>query len=254
MPTLDQHESSKYSKLIYIGDTSTGKTGSLASLVLAGYTLRILDLDNGLDSLKFYGRQLGADLSHVIYETHRDEYKASKAGPILKGGPKAFTAGLTTLTEWSEIEDENSFTVIDTFGTFGKQAFEWAKGMNPTAKDPRQWYGTAQKALEDTLALLTGPNYKQNVIVISHVNYKELVEGVNKGYVSSIGTALGPSIPKYFNTMLLAEAIGSGTNVKRKIKTTPTGVIDLKTPNPDIEASYDLATGLASIVAKLKEG
>lgn len=254
MPTLDQHQSSEFTKLIYIGDTSTGKTGSLVSLVLAGYKLRILDLDNGLDSLKFYGRQAGADLSTVEYETIRDEYKSSKAGPILRGGPQAFVAGLAKLTEWSEIEDEKSFVIIDTLGTFGRQAFEWAKGMNPTTKDPRQWYGTAQKALEDTLALLTGPSFKHNVIVMSHVNYKELVEGVNKGYVSAIGTALGPSIPKYFNTLLLAEAIGSGTNVKRKIKTTPTGVIDLKTPNPAIEASYDLSTGLAQIVAKLKEG
>jgi len=253
MPTLDQHQSSKFCKLIYIGDTSTGKTGSLVSLLQAGYRLRILDLDNGLDSLKFYGKKAGADLSLVEYETIRDEYKGSKAGPVLRGPPRAFTDGLAKLTEWSEIEDEKSFTVIDTLGTFGRQAFEWAKGLNPTAKDPRQWYGTAQKALEDTLALLTGPGYRQNVIVMSHVNYKELVEGVNKGYVSAIGTALGPNIPKYFNTMLLAEAVGSGTNVKRKIKTTPTGVIDLKTPNPEIEASYDLATGLAQIVAKLKE-
>lgn len=253
MATLDNHQSSEFTKLIYIGDTSTGKTGSLASLVTAGYRLRILDLDNGLDSLKFYGRSIGADLSQVEYETIRDEYRASKVGPVIKGQPKAFVDGLTKLTEWSEIEDPKSFVVLDTFGTFGRQAFEWAKGMNPMAKDPRQWYGTAQKALEDTLALLTGPTFKHNVIVISHVNYKELVEGINKGYVSSIGTALGPSIPKYFNTMLLAEAVGTGTNAKRKIKTVPTGVIDLKVPNPAIAADYPLATGLADIIAILKQ-
>ncbi len=51
MPTLDAHESSRYAKLIYIGDSGTGKTGSLVSLLADGYKLKILDMDAGLDSL-----------------------------------------------------------------------------------------------------------------------------------------------------------------------------------------------------------
>lgn len=253
MPMLDQHQSSKYTKLLYIGDSSTGKTGSLVSLLLAGYRLRVLDMDDGLTSLVQYGREAGADLSLVEYETYRDEYKASKMGPIIKGQPKAFVDALTKMTEWSEVDDPNCFFVMDTLTSFSNAAFAWAKGMNPTAKDPRQWYGTAQAAVEDTIALLTGPQFKMNVIIMSHVNYKEVIEGVHKGYCSSVGTALGPKIPKYFDTLILAESIGSGSNVKRKIKTLPTGVIDLKVPVPKIEADYPLSTGLASIVAKLKE-
>ena len=37
-----------------MGDSGTGKTEALCSLVLAGYKLRILDLDNGLDIVKSY--------------------------------------------------------------------------------------------------------------------------------------------------------------------------------------------------------
>ena len=48
MPTLDQHQSDEYLKLIYIGDSSTGKTGSMVSLLLAGYKLYIIDMDNGV--------------------------------------------------------------------------------------------------------------------------------------------------------------------------------------------------------------
>lgn len=253
MATLDNHQSSKYTKLLYIGDSSTGKTGSLVSLLLAGYRLRILDMDDGLSSLVNYGRAAGADLSRVEYETIRDEYKASKVGPIIKGQPKAFVQALEKLTEWSEIDDPDCFLVMDTLTSFSKAAFEWAKGMNPLAKDPRQWYGTAQKGVEDTIALLSGPQVKQNVIITSHINYKEVIEGVHKGYCAAVGTALGPHIPKYFDTMILAESIGSGANVKRKIKTFPTGVIDLKAPSPSIAADYPLSTGLAEIVAKLKE-
>ena len=253
MPTLDDHQSSDYVKLIYIGDSGTGKTGSLVSLLQAGYKLRILDMDNGLDSLVQFGKLAGCDLSKVEYETFRDEYRSTPAGPKIKGQPKAFTGALDQLTKWSEIEDPNSFLILDTLSSFGRSAFEWAKGMNPTAKDPRQWYGTSQAAVEDTLAMLTGKGFKQNVIVMSHVNYKEVIEGVNKGYVNAVGTALGPKIPMYFNSMILAEASGSGRNVRRRIKTLPTGVIDLKMPNPKVEAELPLETGLATIVSQLKE-
>lgn len=252
MPTLDAHQSSDYTKLIYIGDSSTGKTGSLASLLADGYRFRILDLDNGLDALVYFARQSGADLSLVEFETIRDQYKSSKAGPLIKGAPKAFTEALDKLTEWAEIDDPNCIFVLDSLSAFGRAAFEWAKGMNPTAKDPRQWYFTAQQAVESTIAMLTGADFKMNVILISHINYKEVIEGMHKGYVNAIGSALGPTIPKYFNTLILAETSGSGKNVRRKIKTLPTGVIDLKMPNLEVEAELPLETGLSTIFKKLK--
>jgi AAA domain-containing protein len=252
MPTLDNHQSDRFTKLIYIGDSSTGKTGSLVSLVAAGYKFKILDMDNGLETLKIYARQSGLDLSGVEYETYRDEYRSTSAGPLIKGGAKAFTNALSKMTEWSEIEDEKTIFVLDSLSAYGRAAFEWAKGMNPTAKDPRQWFYQAQQAVESTVALLTGENFKMNVILISHVNYKEIIEGIMKGHVNAIGTALGPVIPRYFNTLLLAESIGAGKNVKRKIKTLPTGVIDLKIPSPQAEAEYPLETGLADIFKLLK--
>jgi hypothetical protein len=252
MPTLDNHQSDKYTKLIYIGDSSTGKTGSLVSLLTAGYKFKILDLDNGLETLKIYARQAQADLSLVEFETYRDQYRSTSAGPLIKGQPKAFTDAMAKMTEWSEIEDERTIFVLDSLSAFGRAAFEWAKGMNPTAKDPRQWYFAAQGAVESCIALLTGENFKMNVILISHINYKDVQEGITKGHVNAIGSALGPIIPRYFNTLLLAESIGAGKNVKRRIKTLPTGIIDLKIPSPQAEAEYPLETGLADIFKLLK--
>jgi len=254
MPTLDQHQSRDYTKLIYLGDSGTGKTGSLVSLLQAGYSMKILDMDNGLDALIHYGRAAGADLSKVEFETIRDKYKSTKAGPVISGMPKAFVAALDKMSEWSEIEDPNCIFVLDSGSAFGRAAFEWAKGMNPTAKDPRQWYFAAQQAVESSIAMLTGDDFRMNVIVITHVNYKEIIEGMNKGYPNMVGSALGPVIPKYFNTMVLAESSGTGANVKRKIKTLPTGVIDLKLPNPKVEGTLPLETGLATIFQQLKAG
>lgn len=253
MPTLDEHQSGDYSKLLYIGDSGTGKTGSLVSLLADGYKFKILDMDNGLDSLVYFARKQCPDmLRNVEFETIRDEYKASKAGPIIKGQPKAFVAALELLTKWSEIEDPNTIFVLDSGSAFGRSAFEWAKGLNPMAKDPRQWYFAAQQAVESTVAMLTAEQFRMNVMIITHVNYKELSEGLNKGYANFIGSALGPIVAKYFNTLVMAESQGSGANTKRKIKTLPTGIIDLKVPNPEVERELPLETGLSTLFKLLK--
>ena len=52
MPTLYHHTSQSTVKLLLFGNSKTGKTGSLASLVAAGYYLRILDFDNLLGILR----------------------------------------------------------------------------------------------------------------------------------------------------------------------------------------------------------
>lgn len=252
MPTLDNHASSLYTKVLYIGDSSSGKTGSLASLLADGYSMSILDLDNGLTALKQFGRAASADLSKIEYETFRDEYRMTAGGPMVKGSPKAFANAMNTLTAWSEVEDPMRITVIDSLTFLGKAAYAWARGMNPTAKDPRQWFYAAQQAVESVLAMVTSEAYKQNLIVISHVNYREVMEGVHRGYPSSVGSALGPTIASYFDTMILAEASGSGTNVRRRIKTLPTGVIDLKMPTTEVDKELPLETGLSTIFKKLK--
>lgn len=260
MPALTDHHSSQFVKLIYIGDSGTGKTGSLVSLIEAGYKLRILDLDNGLDSLVQFARlQCPDKLPNVTYETVRDKYKSSPLGAVLDGGPKAFVRSLNLMTKWSDESipaqwGEDTIFVLDSLSAMGKAAFEWAKGLNPSAKEPRTWYFVAQQAIENMIAMLTGEDFHANVIIISHVNYREVTEGTIKGYANAIGAALGPTIPKYFNTMVLAESIGAGKNTRRKIKTVPTGIIDLKNPAPfKVEAELPLESGLATLFTQLKE-
>lgn len=254
MPTADEYKSSEFVKLIYIGDSGTGKTGSLVSLLADDYNFKIVDLDAGLDYFIAEARRQGlqSKLKNIEYETYRDTYVATPSGMSVKGSPKAATQALAKMQEWSAINDPKTIFVLDSLSAFGKAAFEWAKFMNPTSKDPRQWYHGAQKMVEDTIANLTNPSFSMNVIVISHVNYKEVTEGQHKGYANSIGTALGPTLPKYFNSMVLAESSGSGKSVKRKIKTLPTGIIDLKIATPEIEGELPLETGLSVIFKKLK--
>lgn len=252
MPTLDQHQSSKYTKLLYIGDSSTGKTGSLVSLLKDGYSFRILDMDNGLDSFVAFARQEGADLSKVEYETIRDKYKASKRGPVIDGSPRAFVDAMELMTKWSEDDDDKCIFVLDSLSSFSRAAFAWADNLNPTAKDKRQIYGLAQRAVEDAIALITGDSFRMNAIVISHVVYQETENGLTKGYANAVGKALGPIIPRYFNTLIMAESTGRGEKTKRKIKTLPTGIVDLKTPIPNVQSEFPLETGMSEIFHLLR--
>jgi hypothetical protein len=258
---LSDLPSDDFLKFFYVGDSSSGKTGSLVSLVKAGYKLRILDMDNGTGILKAYVKKECPELiDNVDVEIFRDKYKVRSGGDVgVDGSPKAFTNAVKLLDKWTDdsIPKEwgaDTFLVVDTLTTLGKAALAWAEGLSPTAKDPRQWYFAAQQAIENIVAMLMGPEFKCNVIISTHISARELQDGTQKGFPSSgAGTALGPTLAKYCNTMVLAESSGSGENVKRKIKTTPTGFIDLKSAAPFATAtSYDLGTGLAEIVKVIK--
>ena len=76
MPSLSAHQSNSYVKLLLIGDAKSGKTGSLISLVKAGYRLRILDLDNLLYILaKLIEEQCPSLVDSVEFRTLRDDRK-----------------------------------------------------------------------------------------------------------------------------------------------------------------------------------
>ena len=258
MTSLADHQSTSYAKILYLGDSSTGKTGSLASLVAAGYKLRILDFDNGLDVLRQFILHDSPDkIGNVDFITLRDKYEATPLGPKCKR-PKAFVESLKLMESWSDETDPaewgpDTIFVLDSTTSFAKAAFEWARGMHPEMRDARQWYFAAQQQFENTLALLTSEAFHANVIIIAHISYKETQEGITKGYPSAVGSALGPLIPRYFNTMIQAETKGSGKNLSRRIRLVPSAVVDLKNPAPfDLEDELPLESGLATLFAKLR--
>jgi len=249
MPSLDQHQSSTTTKLLLIGLSGSGKTGALTSLVEAGYKLRILDFDNGLDSLVIQCRQrCPASLGNVSFVSLRDKIKGTQAGPVLDGMPTAFTRAMQLLDRWKDGDvdlgkpsdwGEDTVVVVDSLTFLSEAAYNWAEAMNPGAKDKRQIYGAAQSAVENAIALLTGDNFKTNVIVISHIKFLDQPDGTVKGFPTSVGNALSPKLPAYFNNVALCETKGQGQNVSRVLRTTSTGLIDLKSP-----ASFKLAQEL----------
>lgn len=251
--------SGKAVRALYIGDSGAGKTGSLIALLQAGYNIRMLDLDNNSDSLVHLCKHTDPKLLDKLDIIQvRDKFRASQmTGLEVEGQPKAWVNALKFLNKWDDGTtladwDNKTIFVLDTLTSAGRAAFHWAKGMNPSSKDPRQWYAAAQDSLKTLLELLTSPDFKCHILVLSHIDLIERDDGSMKGYASSLGKALGPQIAKVFPTLIMAETRGSGKNVKRTIVTRPTNLVDLKNPVPfNMEETYPLETGMANIFATL---
>ena len=261
MARASDYKKSSFIKLLFIGTSGAGKTGALTSLVAAGYKLRIIDLDGGLDALVNHVLAECPDkIDNIEYESFRDKMKMGPTGPKVAGAPAAYRNTLQALEKWPEDGSDpatwgaDTILVLDSMTSLGRAAIQWAKAMNPTSKDPRQWYKTAQDLVEDLIANITSDSFGTNVVVISHVVYAANSVGVEKGFPSIIGKALSKNIALYFNTLLLSETKGQGASVKRTIKTLPTAQIDLKNPAPmRIDAEYSVERGMAEIFTHLKK-
>lgn len=263
MPSLANHQSNEFVKLLLEGDSKSGKTGSLASLVLAGYKLRVLDYDNGLDVLKQYIlRDCPERIGNVEFRTLRDLRKASPIGSVIDGQPRAFPDGLRMLDRWKYDDvdfgvpsqwGKDVVLVLDSLTFFGDAAYDFREPLAiRSAKtgqlDPRAVYGDAQDAVENVIALLTSAAFKTNIIVISHIKYVDNPDGTRKGYPSAVGSALSPLILRYFNNVVKFSNIGG----KRKIETVATPMYDLANAKPfEMEKSYDIETGMAKIFETL---
>src|SRR5271156_298355 len=166
MPTLSHHQSNRFTKLLIMGDSGSGKTGALASLVNVGYKLVIWDYDNGLEALKQYIIKNSPErLDTVEYRTLRDRRKASALGPVLVGPPRAFVDGLKLLDRWKYKDDsgteidlgdpgefgEDTICVFDSLTLMCDSAMEWAEPLVTPGKSGEVYrpsiYGMAQEAI-----------------------------------------------------------------------------------------------------------
>lgn len=269
MTSLANHQSNEYTKLLLIGDAKSGKTGSLVSLVKAGYKLRILDMDNLLDVLKYYVQNECPDkIGNIECRTLRDKRKATGEGMVIDGQPRAFVDAVKMLDNWryrdldgSEVDlgkpsewGADCILVIDSLSRLCDAAYDWRETLVPRGKggqyDARAVYGDAQDAVESLIAGLTSRNYETNLIVIAHVLYQELPDGTTKGFPQSVGAKLSPKLSQYFPSIILYKNQGG----KRTLQTNSSPLIDLANPKPfAMQPSYPIETGLADFFAVLRE-
>lgn len=270
MTSLARHQSNSFVKLLLLGDAKSGKTGSLVSLVKAGYKLRILDLDNLLDILKFKILEECPDkIENVEVYTIRDKLKSTEQGTVIDGAPKAWIKAIKACDKWKYTDDDgeeidlgapsawgpNTILVIDSLSRLCDAAYDHHEVMTPGGaggKDGRMIYGNAQDAVEKFLALLTAKSFACNVIVICHGQYMDLPDGTKKIFPQGVGQKLSPKIPQYFPNVIRYK----NQNGKRTIQLKSDAMIDLANSNPTAlnDRSLSIETGLADLFAVLCDG
>lgn len=257
MASLDTIVDDPFIKMMLIGDSGTGKTSALASLVEAGYKLRIVDMDDGIAPLANRLRAKDpALLKSVDVMSFRDKYRPTQGGMDLVMPAKAYLGATKTMNKWEDdtVPSEwgpDYIYVVDSFTILAKAAFNQAISVAPNCKDPRQWYGAAQTAAENFLACIMGPDFKTNVVVITHIQEIELADGTTKGFPSAVGKALSRHIAKWLNNLVVAEITGTGEKVKRTLRTVSNGVTDGKTAAVGLPSAVPMDTGLAQIFKAL---
>lgn len=265
MPSGSKHAGATLVKGLLLGDPGSGKTGSLTSLVAAGYKLRVYDFDNLLGTLMQYvAHECPDKIDNIAYQTFTDKLKgidtpimmmgaAMKIMPNTSGNPKAYVSAMKQLTHWQDPDGEDlgdpgtwgpdTVVVIDSLTSMSESAFRYVQAMNPAGREPQAYYHAAQQLVMQFLHLISGKDMNTNVLVLCHLSYtkkprsKEAADNMTvhetlelgKGFPRSVGSALNEIIAASFNTCLLMEDLG---NDKRVIHTKSTGLVDLKNPVP----------------------
>ena len=270
MPSLANHQSNSFTKILLLGDAKSGKTGSLVSLVSAGYKLRIIDFDNLLDILKYKILEECPDnLSLVEYRSLRNKTKAGPQGCIADGAPKAWIDFIKMLDNWKYTDEDGSeidygkpalwgsdtILVIDSLSRLCDAAYDFHESIIPKGKsgdyDGRAVYGNAQNDVEKVLAMLTSKTFAVNLIVIAHGIYMDLPDGTTKIFPQGVGQKLSPKIPQYFPNYIRYK----NTNGKRIMQLASDPMIDLSNTRPDAfaEKTLPIETGLATFFAALRD-
>ena len=264
MTSLANHQSNECVKLLLLGDSKSGKTGSQVSLVEANYKLRILDFDNMLDILKYKILEQCPDkIDNVEFRSLRDKTKAGPRGAVLDGRPTAWVECLRMLDHW-KYEDvdlgipgewpNDCILVIDSLSRLCDCAYDFHESIIPRGRsgdfDGRAVYGNAQDDVEKLLGMLTSSNFHCNVIVICHGNYMDLPNGQRKIFPQGVGQKLSPKIPQYFpNYIRYVNSAG-----KRMIQLTSDPTIDLGNTRPsELSEPLPIESGLATFFAALRD-
>lgn len=258
MPPISQHKSSKVAKILMVGTPGAGKTGSLISLASAGFKIKMLDLDNGVEILQ----NLAPTSSSIEVETITETYKSISGKPLASG--LAYPAAMKLLdkwpVEWDADGKPSAFTKITEFGPdtvfvldsltrIGQYAMDYVAslvgrvGQQPQIQD----WGEAMRLQEGMIKLLTSDAVKCHVIIMAHVKFLEAEENqASIGLPSALGKQLPPLVGSYFNSTLFVKSQGVGAGAKRLIYTKSPGIVETKTPAPNlVKPSYPQDTGLA---------
>lgn len=270
-------------RILLAGYPGSGKTGSLCSLVNAGFKLRVLDFDKNYAPLTAYSNDAMLERNVDIVPL---EDKLRKGNKVIEpfGTPTAWPKALALMDRWKYTEDgvetdlgcskdwgPDTIVVVDSLTSMGdcvkRYALSIANRDRLRMRDS-DW-GVAMGEQKEFLDMLRADSNRFHLIVMSHLKIvgpreirqgdDEITQALKKSqsdmiptryYPSALGRQLPPEIPGMFNTMLLAERKVTAGNVRRIIRTDVGEEMDIKIP-ANIPKQLDIATGMIDVFKAL---
>jgi hypothetical protein len=230
------------SHVILFGDPKTGKSTLAAELLLKGYNLTWISLDNGHEvifKLPLTAEQLDTHLNIIIVPDTKDAPVALKTCLDLSSGKVVSIcdthgqSGCSTCTragnkQWSKVDTNNfgpmDILVYDHIGQLANSAIHYAM-KNSKDEDKPEWeHYRVQGTLMDKF-LTNTQQAPYNVICIAHTAETEMEDG-SKRLVPLVGTVpFSRNVGKYFDHMVHCQVLnrnhkfGSSTGYANRIVT-----------------------------------
>jgi len=238
--------------LLAVGNSGSGKTGSLAALVKAGFRLKIADFDNGVQILRSLLTEDERKLVEV--EQFSPQYSVSSLGAQPEKIAQLTTNLGRTLDRWTRETTDKDIIIIDSLTGLGRLFLAWSREANKAVKHKQIHYGNAQSVIEPIIEKMSHELLPCHSIVLTHVNYRNMgtkEDPVMRGFISSVGSALEENdrLPSHYNEIIRYETIGK----QNKIFTTASAQVGcVKTSKPGkLKISYPAESGLVEIFEEL---
>ena len=240
--------------ILLVGDPGAGKTGAMAALANAGWTLAVANFDGNVSPLSWYVKPEAAGRVHV--RIFSDTVKATGAG--FKPGAVVAAAQLpAVLNDWPGLGPADSWgpdkvLVIDPLSHLSDRMLGKAASMNGRAKPEAQDYGSMMNDLENLLLYLKC--LKCHVVCITHLRVlgepmdlrsrKEREDNPRvvapedswkntlswKRFPSVAGRQMPPEVGSYFEVILHCKLEGAGRGARRVLSLVPDVDVDTKCP------------------------
>lgn len=277
--SIPSNESSEPSLLAGVnvlleGETGTGKTHSIGTLVDTGVNVHFLGLESGMESLIGYytdrGKPIPPNLKWHLLRSKGGGFKTLAEGAKTIG--ELTQEALYKIQDFTRAQNNRFLEILETLGNFvdqrtgvqcgavdewgpdraividgltglGSFAMSMVIGKKPL-KSQTDW-GVAQGQVERTLRMLCD-QCKCHFILLAHVEREvDMVMGGVKVTVSTLGKALPPLIPPMFSDVILSERNGV-----KWTWSTANGLCALKTRN--LAVADNIPPDFAAIINKWK--